>query len=213
MLIVETFGAETKRYEGRLVGEIAQEEGKSAFDALLDIVCADKLRTIFRTFTPKESRTDWEARVQIMRDSRVLTGGSDAGAHLDSLATFAYTTTLVKEVVREHELMTTEELVRLFTDVPAQLFGLRGRGALTEGAVADVVIFDEATVGPRQVHTRFDLPAGAGRLYAEADGIEHVLVNGVEVLEFGELTGASPGTVLRAGRDTQATELRLASPR
>jgi N-acyl-D-aspartate/D-glutamate deacylase len=211
MLIVEAFTAETKRYEGRLAGDIAREEGKSAFDALLDIVCADELRTIFRSYTPDDSRKDWEARVDIMRDSRVLTGGSDAGAHLDMLATFAYTTTLLKEVVREHELMTVEELVRLFTDVPARLYGLQGRGVVAEGAIADIVIFDEATVGPRQVCTRFDLPGGAGRLYAEADGIDHVFVSGVEVLESGELTGASPGAALRAGKDTQGTELPLSS--
>jgi hypothetical protein len=58
-------------------------------------------------------------------------------------------------------------------------------------------------VGPGPVHVKHDLPAGAARLYAEADGIEHVLVNGVEIVRGKEFTDARPGTLLRSGRDTK----------
>ena len=64
------------------------------------------------------------------------------------------------------------------------------------------MLLDPETVGPRPTGWRQDLPAGAGRLYAEADGIAAVLVNGVEVVDGGVLTGARPGGVLRSGRDT-----------
>lgn len=206
-IIVETFTDETKRYEGRTVGDIAAEEGKAPFDALLDIVVADDLRTSFRNTSDDDTDEDWAARAELWRDPRAVVGASDAGAHLDMLATFSFSTDLLGFGVRERGLLTTEEAVRLLTSEPADLYGLRGRGRLAEGAAADVVVFDEATVGPEDVSTRFDLPGGAGRLYAGAHGVDHVLVNGVPIVTAGELTGDTPGTLLRSGRDTATPSL------
>jgi N-acyl-D-aspartate/D-glutamate deacylase len=71
---------------------------------------------------------------------------------------------------------------------------------------ADLVVLDPATVAPGPIHTRFDLPGGAARLFAEAAGIDRVFVNGVEVVRDGALAGARPGTVIRSGRDTTTVE-------
>ncbi|MYH87484.1 MAG: amidohydrolase family protein, partial [Acidimicrobiaceae bacterium] len=111
------------------------------------------------------------------------------------------------EGVRERELITMSEAVRQLTDVPAKLYGLRDRGRLEEGFFADVVVFDAETVGLGETYTKYDLPTGAGRLYADATGIEHVIANGVEIVRAGEDTGARPGVVLRSGRDTETVEV------
>jgi N-acyl-D-aspartate/D-glutamate deacylase len=136
-----------------------------------------------------------------------LIGASDAGAHLDLLASFNYVTVLLDQAVRQRGLLSLEEAVQLMTDAPAQLYGLRGRGRVEEGAYADVVVLDPDTVATDPVQMRMDLPGGAGRLYAGAQGIEHVLVNGTQIVRDHELTDARPGTLLRSGRDTTTPSL------
>jgi N-acyl-D-aspartate/D-glutamate deacylase len=205
--VLETFTPETKQYEGRLVADIASETGKTAFDALVDIVVADGLRTGFTYGLESDEPADWEVRRELWLDPRTVVGGSDAGAHLDMLSTFSFATDLLSVGVRERGLITTEEAVRLLTSEPAGLYGLVDRGTLREGAVADIVVFDEQTVGHDQVRSKFDLPGGAGRLYCEGVGIEQVLVNGVNLVVGGELTDARTGAILRSGSDTTTPSL------
>jgi N-acyl-D-aspartate/D-glutamate deacylase len=201
-LIHDCFTPETRPYEGRRVGEIAQLEGKSPWDALCDIVVADGLRTTFGFPDPMETDADWQARGGVLRDPRIVVGASDAGAHLDMIDTFAYTTHLFQDAVRHHRLMETEDAVRLLTQVPARLYGLRDRGVLQEGAWADVVVFDEDEIGSGPLHTRADLPGGAQRLFSEGTGIAAVIVNGEPIVEGGEITRTRPGRLLRSGVDT-----------
>ena len=72
---------------------------------------------------------------------------------------------------------------------------------------ADLVVLDPETVGSGPTHLRRDLPGGGGRLYAGATGVEHVLVNGREVVAGGEFTGDLAGQVLRSGTDTYSVVL------
>jgi N-acyl-D-aspartate/D-glutamate deacylase len=202
-MIYDVVAAENQQYRGRLVADIAAEQGRSAWDVLIDIVLADELLTSFGPVVVAESDDDWKARLAFWRDSRAVIGASDAGAHLDLLASFNYATVLLGTAVRERQLLPLEEAIHLITDVPAQLYGLVERGRLQEGWHADVVVLDPATVQSDEVAMRFDLPGGAGRLYAGAKGIDHVLVNGSPIVRDGELTAERSGTVLRSGTDTK----------
>jgi N-acyl-D-aspartate/D-glutamate deacylase len=201
-VITEAFTPETKKYEGRLVADIARDEGKRPFDALLDIVCADNLLTMFTRPPSAPSADDWTLTVEACRTGRTMIGASDAGAHLDFTAYFDYPVYVLEQAVRRHGVVSLEEAVQMLTSIPADLYGLRGRGRLVEGAHADVVVFDPDSVASGTIGTRFDLPAGAGRLYAEPVGVSHVLVNGAPIVEGTNFTGERPGTVLRSGRDT-----------
>ena len=201
-VIVETFTPATERFRGRPVDDIAAELQTSPFEALMSVVIADGLRTTFTRSTADPTTNDWEARRQIWRDPRSLIGASDAGAHLDMIAAFRYSTGLLQEAVREQQLLPLEEAIHMLTAAPARLYGFRDRGVIREGYHADLVILDPATVGSEPVGTRFDLPGGAGRLYAAATGVDQVLVRGTPIVSDGQFTGARPGRVLHSGTDT-----------
>ncbi len=144
------------------------------------------------------------------RDDRTLIGGSDAGAHLDFTATFNFATHFLQHAVREAQVLPLEEAVKMLTSDPAHLYGLHDRGVIREGAVPDVVLFDPDTIAAGEVRTKFDLPSGAGRLYGTADGIERVLVAGIEIVERGVTTDARrpASCCARGGTRCQASERR-----
>ena len=207
MVIHDVVASENEQYRGRLVGDIAKEEGREPWDVLTGIAIADELNTSFGTVQRPESDDDWKARIEIWRDKRAIIGASDAGAHLDLLASFNYVTVVLDQAVRQRGLLSLEEAVHLMTDVPARLYGLRGRGRVEEGAHADMVVLDPDTVASDPIQMRMDLPGDAARLYGGAQGIEHVLVNGQAIVRDRELTGARAGTLLRSGRDTKTPSL------
>jgi hypothetical protein len=64
-------------------------------------------------------------------------------------------------------------------------------------------LFDAAGVQQGAVAWRNDLPGGFNRLYSEPPGIEHVIVNGVEIARHGKVLEARPGRILRSGIDTE----------
>ena len=206
-IIFDVVAPENQEYRGHTVGEIASEQGRDPWDVLCDIAVADELNTSFGSPTPPETDDDWKARVSMARDPRAVIGASDAGAHFDLLASFNYATGLLQHAVRERQLLSFEEAIHLLTQVQAELYGLRDRGVLREGSYADVLVLDPAEIGTEEVAMRFDLPGGAGRLYAESTGVDHVLVNGRPIVEDGKLTDQRPGTLLRSGRDTSTPSL------
>jgi N-acyl-D-amino-acid deacylase len=92
---------------------------------------------------------------------------------------------------REGGLLTMEQAVFRMTGNAARAFGLADRGRIAAGAAADIVLFDEATVGDR---ADYDDP------FRPAAGIRRVLVNGETVWRDGVPTGRRPGRLLRPSR-------------
>ncbi len=90
--------------------------------------------------------------------------------------------------VRDQKVLTLEDAVRKMTSLPAKTFRLRDRGELRPGAIADVVIFDPATVNDPST---YDDP------HHYAIGLSDVIVNGVPVIRAAQLTDARPGTPVR----------------
>jgi N-acyl-D-aspartate/D-glutamate deacylase len=201
-VIGDTFSAQNEGLTGRRVGDIAAERGTGAFDTLLDVVLADDLRTVLWPGATDNDPESWELRRQAWDHPSVMLGGSDAGAHLDRMQGANYPTRFLADCLRGRKLATIERAVQLMTQVPAQLFGLRGRGVIEVGAHADLVLVDPEAVDSEMLSMVDDLPAGTSRLYAGSCGIDHVWVSGTETVRDGRSTGALPGSVIRSGVDT-----------
>lgn len=206
--IGDTFSPANEGLKGRVVEDIAAERGTSPFDTLLDIVIADECKTVLWPMPQDEDEESWRLRAELWRDERAMIGGSDAGAHLDRMCGAPYTTRFLADCIRGRQLLPVEDAVKMMTSTPAALFGLTDRGVLREGAHADIVVFDPATVDSEDASLVNDLPGDTARLTAASRGISKVLVNGVTIVDDGETTGATPGLVLRSGRDTSTVTTR-----
>src|SRR5215470_8785578 len=187
--------AELKHLEGKSVAQIAEQQGKDGVDAFLDTVLADDLRC-------ELTMASWNTREDRMREllnnPTILMALGDGGAHVDMLCDAGYPTYLLGTWVREKQAITLEEGVRKLTSDPADLFGLRDRGRLVEGAPADVAIFDPASIGSKNHgERRYDLPGGAKRIVMPSNCVEYTIVNGAVTWDQGKLTEAKAGKVLR----------------
>jgi N-acyl-D-aspartate/D-glutamate deacylase len=207
-IIGDTFSAANRTLAGRVVRDIAAERNADPFDTLVDIVIADDLRTVLWPSAPDDDDAHWALRAALWEHDDVLLGGSDAGAHLDRMCGGSYPTQFLADTLRGRSLVSLERAVHLLTDAPARLLGLRGRGRVEVGAFADLVLFDPQRVAAAPATLVHDLPDGSPRMTAASVGIERVYVNGMETVVDGRPTGVLPGTVLRAGRDTETVTAR-----
>jgi N-acyl-D-aspartate/D-glutamate deacylase len=207
-VIGDTYSAANEGLTGRVVGDIAAERGQEAFDTLVDIVAHDDFRTVLWPMPTDNDDESWRMRQRAWDDPRVMLGGSDAGAHLDRMCGSTYTTRLLADCLRGRRLATVERAVQMLTQAPAQLFGLTGRGTIAEGNHADLVVFDPETVGAESARLVEDLPGGSARLTAGSEGMVRVYVAGEATVEHDKATGATPGRVLRSGRDTVTVPTR-----
>ena len=206
-MIGDTYSAANERLKGQTIADIAERANKGTFDTLLDTVINDELRTILWPLPSDNDLKSWQMRADAWNHPLVMIGGSDAGAHLDRMCGAPYTTSFLADTLRGRQLISLERCVQLMTQAPAQLFGLRDRGEIREGNHADFVVFDPETVATGDVHLVDDLPGGTSRLFADAIGVQRVIVNGTTIVQDGKDTGARPGTVLRSGRDTKTVPI------
>lgn len=210
-----TFLDENKQYEGMTIGEIASTQKKPAIDVMLDLAISEGLRTSYMPPAVGGEESLWQTRGELWPDDRTLIGASDAGAHLDMIDTFAFSTQVLGNGVRKYGVIKLEQAIHQMTKVAADAFGLMDRGILKPGFNADIVILDPETVGSGPIYMKNDLPCDEPRVYADAFGIDHVFVNGVQTINNGTHKLALPGKVLRSGEDTQTAildhEKRLAS--
>lgn len=191
-LIVRGGDAAPAEMVGRTLGEIAAERGQVPAQALIDISLAHGLDVAFLAADMGHEATD---RIgPMLAHPLVHIGASDGGAHIASFSTYGDTGYLFSEFVRKG-LMSLEHAVRKITAETADIWGLKGRGRLTPGHAADIVIFDPQTIDRAEERPVFDMPGEGMRYVRDARGIDAVLVNGEVAYLGGAYTEARSGVV------------------
>ena len=180
-----------RKYIGMTLNEVAAETGKHYADVAMDFVIQDGSRVDVVYFLMSEENVKKQIKLPYM------SFGSDAGSiapegdflknnpHPRAYGNFAR---LLGKYVREEKVIPLEEAIYKLTSLSANKLKIKKRGLLKEGYYADVVIFDPNTISD---HATFGNP------HQLATGMQHVFVNGIQVLNEGEHTGATPGKVVR----------------
>jgi N-acyl-D-aspartate/D-glutamate deacylase len=179
----------------KTIGDLAKAQGKHPIDVFLDLAVADNLELVFDI---QALNYEPEGIKRLITDPRFLIGLSDGGAHVDMLCDAPYATYLLGKWVRERQALTLEAAVRRLTSEPARFFGIPKRGQIAQGMAADLVLFDPDTVDAHEPEYVHDLPGGAKRFVAYADGIKATIVSGKVLYQDGEYQGGLPGQVLRS---------------
>jgi len=184
---------ENQPFQGRSIAGIARMRGCDPEDAILDLILEERNRVNMVAHVQSEEET----RAAIT--SRYGMIGSDGWAvapygplsagkpHPRSYGTFPR---VLGRYVRDEKVMSLEEAVYKMTGLPAAKLGLKDRGILAVGKVADICVFNAATVLDR---------ADFADPHRYPEGIEYVIVNGWVEIERGEHRGGLKGRVLRRG--------------
>ncbi len=179
---------ELLRWESLSMAEVMAETGHDAIDVICDLLLAEDLGVNQVTSGP------WTETLRPFIAHPVGMVGTDStfvGAK-PSPRTYGSFPRILGQFVRDEQLLSLEAAVHKMTGAAASRLGLRQRGVLRDGACADIVMFDPATV---MSEATYDEP----RQFPV--GIPFVVVNGTVVVDGGEHTGATPGRGIRLGRD------------
>jgi N-acyl-D-amino-acid deacylase len=190
-LLVGFVNEELRGYTGRTLAEVAAERGTSPEETAMDLVIEDGSRVQVVYFLMSEENVKRQIAIPwVAFDSDATSMApeppfTNSSTHPRAYGNFAR---LLGKYVREEQVISLEEAVRKLTSFPAENLGISDRGLLAEGYFADVVVFDPDEIGDRAT---YEDP------HQYSVGMVHVFVNGTQVLEDGEHTGATPGRVVR----------------
>jgi dihydroorotase/N-acyl-D-amino-acid deacylase len=177
--------------QGKTIARIASEEHKDPLDTIFDLLIEDPAMSV-AVFGMSESdvalalKQSW---VSVDNDSQGTAPDGILGKEHPHPRAYGTFPRILRKYVHEEKLLTLQEAIRKFSALPAQRMRFTDRGVLKQGMWADVVIFDPDTI--HDVAT-FENPNQL------SVGMQYVLVNGVAVIERGQMTQALPGKVLRS---------------
>ena len=140
---------------------------------------------------------------QAIASEHFVFGLSDGGAHCGVIADAGMATFVLTHWGRDRtrgERVPVETLVRKLSRDTARTYGLRDRGTIEKGMIADLNIIDFPALRLHRPEAVHDLPAGGRRLVQRVDGYLQVIKSGVPILVDGADTGARPGRLIRGGR-------------
>ena len=193
---------ETAQFDNLKVKDVCALTGKHPVDAVLDIVLADDLKTLFYAEPFKSARGHLR---EVVQAEYTLPGFSDGGAHTKFFTGGRYTTEYLTDCVRDRAWLSLEEAHWRLSGLAAACTGFRDRGVLKEGARADIVVYDFANLETLPQEIAFDLPGGEWRRIQRAKGYHAILVNGEVTIEDDQETGANSGQLLRHGVGEERT--------
>jgi N-acyl-D-aspartate/D-glutamate deacylase len=187
---------------GKYLSELAQERKQENFDLVCELIL-DAQHPVGITLGAIREDDVRELMVQpwnmIASDGAYADSKTTGPGHPRSTGTFVR---VLGYYVRELKLLTLEEAIRKMTSFPATHLNLPERGRIATGRFADIAIFDPKTIRDRST---WDEP------HLMADGVSHVLVNGVFVLRDGQLTGHAPGRFVPKKKSDSFSEKRAAT--
>jgi len=183
--------AQQPELAGRSLADIARERRQDPLDQVCDCIVTDRGHT--RILITSMAEQD----VQAITGTPWVLVGSDGNSlavhgvtsqgkpHPRFYGTFSR---VLGACVRDLNLLTLEQAIHKMTGGSADAIGLKDRGRLQPGMLADVAVFDAATVGDRAT---YEMP------HQYATGVSTVIVNGTVVVDGGDHTGALPGRMIR----------------
>lgn len=188
---------------GKTVAALARESGRDPFDVYLDLIVENghEAEAIMDYIDEENIRLLLKhPAVMISSDGQVLApyGFLNDPPPYCPCSYGEYPGVLERYVWGEG-LLSLEEAVRKMTSFPAQRFGLLDRGTLRPGARADVVLLDMERVRDRATNLYPHTYPFENYPHRYPEGIDAVFVNGTQVIDGGEHTGALPGHILRSG--------------